>query len=540
MKSDESGAYGQVSLELNRHIVNLLDSLSALSSLADLPVAGIEQRELLQKALESLMENQDLERCSIFLLTEGGDELINAAGLDWDDLLQGGAGPPSHGEDERKRARRPPTRFRLGEGIIGQAAASGELTECRSTAADPRFKRPGTAQKEGPPDGSLLCVPICSEQRVLGVLNVFYPAADYFTLWHQRLLLLFCTMLGRLLINRELFGEMEELVARRTRALSDTNAALRDEVERRREAEAELADQHRFLQTVIDGCAEPIMVIGSDYRILWMNRAAGELAREEGKQTFCYQISHRRETPCESAEHPCPLRMVMATGQATRVVHQHHDAAGEPRAVEILATPLPGPDGKPAGIIESCRDITERVLTEARLRKKQEELHLKAYHDELTGLPNRSFFSLRLHHALREKNGEAAALLFIDLDGFKAINDRHGHLFADRLLQVVGKRLRRAVRQSDLVARFAGDEFVILLEKIEHGPDDATRVADKLLAALTRTITIDEVEVRVGASVGVAIFPTDAEEPEQLLERADVAMFRAKKDGKNCWRRWHP
>lgn len=536
MVNHDNAAYGQVSLELNRHIVNLLDSLSALAALADLPVAGLDQRQLLQKALAALMDNQDLERCSIFLLAEDGDELVNAAGLDWDDLLTGGAGPPSRGRDEAREQRRAPSRFRLGEGIIGQAAASGELAECRSIAADPRFKKPAQERRKGEAaDGSLLCVPIRSEERVLGVLNVFYPEPAYFTIWHQRLLLLFCTMLGRLLINRELFAEMEQLVARRTDSLAKANSELRAEVQRRRQAEDEVAEQRRFLQMVIDGCAEPIMVIGHDYRLRWMNLAARELAADGRQQKFCYQLSHKRVTPCDSAEHPCPLRTVLSSGQATKVVHEHYDSAGQPRAVEILATPFPGPEGEPAGIIESCRDVTERVLTEAQLREKQEELHTKAYYDALTGLPNRLFFNLRLHHVLRQ--AAAAALLFIDLDGFKRINDEYGHLFADRLLQVVGKRLRQMVRQHDLVARFAGDEFVVLLEKLEHGPDDAGLVADKLLATLTRPVTLEHTEIRVGASIGVACFPADATDPEQLLEQADQAMFKAKKAGKNTWRR---
>ncbi|ADH86319.1 diguanylate cyclase with PAS/PAC sensor [Desulfurivibrio alkaliphilus AHT 2] len=532
MPLESDTTYGQVSRELNRHIVNLLDSLSALSALADLPVAGLDQRELLQQALEALMENQDLERCSIFLLEEESGELINAAGLDWEDLLRGDDTPELAGAPQQ---RRPPRRFRLGEGIIGQAAAAGELVECRSTATDPRFKQaPQTGAPE--PDGSLLCLPIRSEEGILGVLNVFYPAPNYFTLWHQRLLRLFCTMLGRLLSNRELFDEMEMLVERRTRALQEANTGLQNEVQRRQQAEEELAGQHAFLQTVIDGCAEPIMVIAKDHRVLWMNRAARTITEDGRGQEFCYQVSHRRDTPCRpDDEHPCPLQMVLNTGEATRVVHEYCNAAGDPRAMEVLATPFLDAEDRLAGIIESGRDITERVLTESNLRRQQEELHAKAYYDPLTGLPNRQLFNLRLHHLTRRHEGEAA-LLFIDLDGFKAINDRHGHLFADQLLRVVGKRLRQAVRQKDMVARFAGDEFVVLLESLHNGPGDAEKVAEKLLAAMARPMNLEEQEVQIGASIGLALFPTDAADPEQLLEKADAAMFAAKKAGKHTWR----
>lgn len=132
---------------------------------------------------------------------------------------------------------------------------------------------------------------------------------------------------------------------------------------------------HALQQSIIDGVAEPIMVIGEDYRIKTMNRAARELSSEgagTSKPSFCYQISHQREAPCEAIGHPCPLEQVHKSGQPVRVVHEHYQANGERHFVEVIAAPLWGADGTFQGIIESMRDITERVQAQEALQQYAE------------------------------------------------------------------------------------------------------------------------------------------------------------------------
>jgi diguanylate cyclase (GGDEF)-like protein/PAS domain S-box-containing protein len=155
-------------------------------------------------------------------------------------------------------------------------------------------------------------------------------------------------------------------------------------------------------------------------------------------------------------------------------------------------------------------------------------------HDALTGLPNRNRFHERLEQALEDARHDdlRLALLYLDLDGFKHINDRHGHDLGDLLLCEVSERIRQCVRQSDLVARLGGDEFVVLLYGIAH-PDDATTVAEAIRAALQRPFALEGRTVHVSASIGVALHPEDGEEKKPLLRHADNAMYSAKRKGGN-------
>lgn len=351
------------SLELNRHIVNLLDSLSAIHGLTEISIRDVDEPQLLKLALEALMSNQDMERCSIFLLDEDGS-LSNAAGLDWDDMLREIVHPAE------AVAVRPPSKnyYRLGEGIMGRAARSGGIEHCRSCGDDPQFKKFGNGDK--PIQGALLCVPVTCEGKVLGVLNVFYPVPDFFNLWHERLLLLFCKTLGRLLVSHRLMHHLGILVDQRTKELVDTNTCLRDEITQRQTFQEELEKQHQFLQSIIDGISEPVMVISTDYHVMLSNRASSQ-----GKQQqFCYQISHQRETPCDGGEHQCPLGAVLKEKRQVAVVHEHINARGESRHIELMASPLFSENGTIIGIIESARDITERRLAEKNLLELNETL----------------------------------------------------------------------------------------------------------------------------------------------------------------------
>jgi diguanylate cyclase (GGDEF)-like protein len=160
-------------------------------------------------------------------------------------------------------------------------------------------------------------------------------------------------------------------------------------------------------------------------------------------------------------------------------------------------------------------------------------LAFAATHDPLTGLANRLAFVDRLTEIAKVAGGEAA-VLFIDLDRFKPVNDRHGHLAGDRVLEAVAGRLAGALRPGDLVARLGGDEFAVLCERLGH-PDDAVAVADRLLRALSAPIVLDgRVEVTIAASIGVAEIDGN-ESPEAVLARADTAMRSAKVGGRGGW-----
>lgn len=174
-------------------------------------------------------------------------------------------------------------------------------------------------------------------------------------------------------------------------------------------------------------------------------------------------------------------------------------------------------------------DITERKQAEARLQQL-------ATHDTLTGLPNRVLLNERLQQMMDVVRGtESVAVMFIDLDRFKEVNDSMGHKRGDILLREVGHRLKRSLRPEDIIARLGGDEFVVATH-CSRGPDSAVKIAEKLLAALGAPVDIGGQEVFVGASIGISMYPQDAQSKELLYQNADTAMYRAKAAGRNGYR----
>ena len=158
--------------------------------------------------------------------------------------------------------------------------------------------------------------------------------------------------------------------------------------------------------------------------------------------------------------------------------------------------------------------------------------------DALTGLPNRLLFNDRLTTIIHEatRNGECFAVLFVDLDRFKLINDTHGHASGDQVLRVVAQRLSASVRASDTVARYAGDEFIVVLRHVVKN-DDVSRVAEKIMQAMGTPLSLDNgTELQLGASMGLSFFPDDANDPETLLRHADEAMYAAKRQGRNTFK----
>ncbi|MES2536804.1 MAG: EAL domain-containing protein [Pseudomonadota bacterium] len=179
-------------------------------------------------------------------------------------------------------------------------------------------------------------------------------------------------------------------------------------------------------------------------------------------------------------------------------------------------------------LVTQMREVNENLIM-----AKLEMSHL-AHHDFLTNLPNRIQLNDRLAHAitLAYRNRKKLAILFLDLDHFKSINDTLGHAVGDKLLQAVGQRLKGCVRTSDTVSRQGGDEFVILVSEIEH-IEDASRIAEKIINALTLPYQVDEHTLYITTSIGISVYPADGVEAEMLIKHADAAMYHAKKSGRN-------
>ena len=227
------------------------------------------------------------------------------------------------------------------------------------------------------------------------------------------------------------------------------------------------------------------------------------------------------------------------------------EGSTEPPVGSALAVPVRGA-GQLLGVLEAksnlprpreeewvaaFSDIGSQVGLFLKRQRAEADLERLARYDSLTGLPNRSFFLDTLERTLsRASRREArAALVFLDLDGFKAVNDRLGHAAGDAVLQAVADRLRAGTRTSDLVARIGGDEFTVLVQDLAR-PDDAALVARGLLDRLVRPVAIGDDEISLSASAGISVYPEDGTDAQALLRHADLAMYRAKNEGKNDYR----
>ena len=229
----------------------------------------------------------------------------------------------------------------------------------------------------------------------------------------------------------------------------------------------------------------------------------------------------------------------------TRAIIENHTVAvespcvlvrrdGGEVAVENSAAPIHDQHGGVIGAVMVAHDVSAA-------RELSGKLARLALHDSLTDLPNRTLFGQRVAEAMvrARATGRSVALLYVDLDRFKQANDSLGHNVGDLLLQGVAKKLLSCVRSTDTVSRLGGDEFVLVLADV-HGPQDAAGCAEKILHALNAGFLIGEVEMRVTASIGIAIFPGHATDADSLLRHADAAMYRAKYEGRANYQLFSP
>ena len=259
---------------------------------------------------------------------------------------------------------------------------------------------------------------------------------------------------------------------------------------------------------------------------------------------------------------PAPCRLdsgtlsaeVIRTGQAllltpdTLALPEHLDVIVGRNSLDWLGVPLNSTKGIIGALVvqsysgdvrytEQDKALLQFVSTQvaAAIVRKQAETWLRyvARHDPLTNLPNRALFNDRLQSALaRARREQQLALLYIDLDGFKQVNDSCGHPVGDLMLQEVAQRIKRCVRESDTVGRIGGDEFVVLLHDIAQ-PEHATAVAEKIRAALERPFELAGQHLQISSSIGIASCPEHGDDNKQLIRLADEAMYAAKKDGGN-------
>jgi diguanylate cyclase (GGDEF)-like protein/PAS domain S-box-containing protein len=301
-----------------------------------------------------------------------------------------------------------------------------------------------------------------------------------------------------------------------------------------------LKGERTFLQSIIDGANDPVIAIDMDYNILLINATAAQIMgvnSKESRQQKCYKVFHKSDAPCTDIRFPCPIKKIKQSGKPVTMLHNPLHGNGINNTFELEVSPLKDQKNKLTGIIEIARDISDRLRIEEELKESKSRLYKLAHHDTLTGLPNRLLFRDRLIQAVAkaQRNKNFIAILFMDLDKFKQINDTLGHDTGDQLLIEASRRLRSQCRKSDTVARLGGDEFIFMLDDINE-PKDAARIAKKIMAALTLPMQIEGHQLFISTSIGIAIYPIDSDDIDQVIKCADIALYQAKDAGRNSYK----
>ncbi len=298
------------------------------------------------------------------------------------------------------------------------------------------------------------------------------------------------------------------------------------DVTERREAE----DQLRLAAAVFESTQDGVMIANTEPRILAVNHAYQEITGYSAQEAL-----GKNPNILQSGRHDRPFYQSMwASIQQTghwqgEIWNRRKNGEVYPQWTSISA--VRNEQGEVSNYVGVFTDISQLKQTEARLERL-------AHYDPLTALPNRLLFQSRMEHALEgaHRQGEQVALLLIDLDRFKDVNDTLGHPAGDELLQKVVERMRQRLREEDTLARLGGDEFVVLLERLAH-PQDAGRVAQEIIDALVQVFRLDNgAEVFISASIGISLYPEHGATPSELTQHADAALYLAKGQGRHTYR----
>jgi diguanylate cyclase (GGDEF)-like protein/PAS domain S-box-containing protein len=298
-----------------------------------------------------------------------------------------------------------------------------------------------------------------------------------------------------------------------------------------RQIRKELEKSQQQLQAVIQNAMDGIIIISESGDIHGFNPAAEKIFGYSQQEALGINVKMLMPEPRRS-EHDGYILRYLQTGEGRVLGVRGREVTAMRKNGELFPLELSASEMSLGGqryFIGIIRDITERKEAEKRIT-------YLAHHDYLTGLPNRALFMDRLERALllAKRNQYKEALLFLDLDEFKRVNDTLGHDSGDMLLQEAAKRLNKVTRASDTAARLGGDEFAVILNNVKE-KEEAAIVAKKIIAEVSAPFDLKGQRCEVGCSVGIALFPDDSEDSASLLRHADEAMYRSKQRGKNTF-----
>ena len=392
-------------------------------------------------------------------------------------------------------ARRP-----LSGSIARFAIEDGQPLLIQDTVNDPRIDQELRA-KVG--DRSLICVPLLRGGEVIGTLNVMSSSEQHRLGEDDRR-----TMEMLSVVLSAAISHAEEFEARRGQA--EAFARFRTLFE---------GASIGILRLDRDGCA----VDANPALEQMLGYSAAELARTSFREYMHAEDLRRAETLFRD--------LMGGRRESFQLEARFVRNGGELVWAHVREVLERDEDGQPAFAMAMIENITKRKQAESGLIRQAQLNEYQALHDPLTGLPNRLLFTERIEHTIAhaKRAGDGFAVLLMDLDRFKEVNDSLGHQAGDELLKQVGERLRAALRGSDTVARLGGDEFGLLLPQ-QRGPSDVQPVIARILAALEEPITVHELPLAMESSIGIALFPGHGDVAEVLIQRADVAMYNAKRE----------
>lgn len=283
----------------------------------------------------------------------------------------------------------------------------------------------------------------------------------------------------------------------------------------------------QIFEGIVETIREPLLVLDRDLRIVTASRSFYEFFKVKPEETvgqFIYDLGDKQWDISKLRE---LLETILPQQTAFDNYEVEHDFVTIGRRTLLLnARQIEQEVGKERIILLAIEDITER-------KKYEEKIQQMAFHDSLTGLPNRKLFSDRLGIVLAQakRNKKKVGIVMLDLDNFKDVNDTLGHDVGDTLLKAVAERLSGTLRKSDTVARFGGDEFVLIFPDMEV-IEEAIQVVQKIIDRFNKPFLIDTHQLVVTTSIGIAVYPNDGMDEEILMKNADIAMYQAKQAGR--------
>lgn len=378
------------------------------------------------------------------------------------------------------------------ESLFRHTVADGHAITFRALPVDPRFDGQHYAEVHGIIAGASVRIP--GRKDVFGVMTVLTTEDRDFAL-----------------------DELEFI-----EAIADLTGAM---IESSRAERALAASEQRF-RSLVENSSDGIFLIGPNAVITYAGPSTERLLGYHDRDLVGRRIAELVHTDDEQKVRRNHARLLSAPHSTVKDEVRVRDAGGEWIHVEAIACNLLH-DPSVNAIVINYRDVTQRKIAE-------QKLQWLAFRDTLTGLPNRFLFSDRLRYALDQarRRHRSVAVMYLDIDRFKLVNDTLGHATGDELLRAVAERLRTTVRADDTIARLGGDEFAIILPEINR-PEDAGRVATKVMDALRAPFVVDGHQLYATASIGISIFPNDANDVAPLLKNADAALYRAKELGRN-------